>query len=833
MGKHLILMSYRTYILPTIIIVNFVSTIAVTAQLDNYYSTINGQSGNVLKSALNSIIDNHTSLSYTPGVWNAHKDLYEDPNNSNNIILFYSQASVSKETQAGSGGTGSTAFNREHLWPRSYGVGDTGSDNTDLHNLVPTYAGVNSSRSNKYFDYSDPEAAGYSSPAYYLAPQCTSTNETFEPGDGQKGKAARAIFYMSTRYNYLELINTPPSAAPVTNGNQMAQLNTLLKWNRDFLPTNNERLVNQKIYTYYQGNRNPYTDYPEFADAVWVEGPSWGKWRLDNFSLSELLDSSVSGDNADPDQDGIKNLLERAMYTDPREKNTTDALTAQLVNGILKISFTRAIDSSNLNASIKLERSLDLNNWTTVDLSEATVNTISPEREKVTLFLDSANSGTSDIITEETFVNSTSQLSLINVEGEDNWSLNEYPNTSSAWINTYTNYAWIDGYGGTGSEQDWLIFPSIDLSSHSNEQLIFNYASQYPDTATTGAGLEIFYTNEYTLDPTTTTWSAFSSTNDLLNLNKSTTNSPTSLNSLNIDLSTISGDSVVIGIKYTSTDEVEQARLWFIQNPQLTGDLTTTVTLGSGEGQTAPAQYYRMIAINAAGESLDGSSGGETDVSSGPEIDYETVTSGGGIDYETATIFSENFNNTDLFTTSSNLFSDGFADYFGLTGDDNGIEAYYGDGLIPSNLMEFTGATGSYMIAEDLDGEGAELPITVTWPDINIMGQSGLVVSVDIGASTNSIDSNDDLLIEYQIDDTGYITLLDFGFLPDEGNSFNNVFELSGSLGVITLSEALQSFTVPIPENGSSLDLRLTVSLNAGNESFAIDNLDVSAASSP
>ena len=629
---------HHIFTLRMIIIVKLFSTIGVSAQFGGYYSTINGQSGNQLKSALNSIIDNHNSVSYTPGVWNAHKDLYEDPDNSDNIILFYSQASVSKSTQLGSGGSGATAFNREHLWPRSYGVGNSGYDNTDLHHLVPTYVSVNSSRGNKYFDYSDPEAAGYSSPAYELAPQCTSTSETFEPGDGQKGKAARAIFYMTTRYDYLELVNTPPSAAPESSGNQMAQLNTLLKWNRDFLPTNSEQIVNQKIYTYYQGNRNPYVDYPELADVVWLEGPSWGKWRLDNFTLSELLDSSVSGDNADPDKDGIKNLLERAMYTDPREKNTTDALSAQLINGIFSLSFTRAIDTTNLNASIRLESSLDLYNWTTVDLSEATVNTITPIQEIVTLSLDTLSSGANDI-------------------------------------------------------------------------------------------------------------------------------------------------------------------------------------------SIAPAKYYRIVAINPAGENSDDSAG--------VVIDYETVTSGGGIDYETTTLFSENFNNADLFTTSSNLFSDASDDYFGITGDGGGIGANYGGDPIPSGLMDFSGSSGSYMIAEDMDGEGAELPITVTWPDININGQTGLVLSADIGASTNSIDSNDYLLIEYQIDGNGYNSLLDFSFLPNGGYDFNNVFELSGSLGVITLSEVLQTFTVSIPEIGSSLDVRLTVSLNAYDESFAIDNLEISAASLP
>ena len=44
--------------LRTIIIVNLFFTIGVSAQIENYYSTINGQSGNALKSALNSIIDN-------------------------------------------------------------------------------------------------------------------------------------------------------------------------------------------------------------------------------------------------------------------------------------------------------------------------------------------------------------------------------------------------------------------------------------------------------------------------------------------------------------------------------------------------------------------------------------------------------------------------------------------------------------------------------------------------------------------------------------------------------------------------------------------------------
>ena len=40
-------------------------------------------------------------------------------------------------------------WNREHLWPKSYGVGYSGADFTDIHHLRPADWGVNAARSNK------------------------------------------------------------------------------------------------------------------------------------------------------------------------------------------------------------------------------------------------------------------------------------------------------------------------------------------------------------------------------------------------------------------------------------------------------------------------------------------------------------------------------------------------------------------------------------------------------------------------------------------------------------------------------------------------------------
>ena len=580
-------MKHSTFILCTTIIVKLFSTIGVSAQIEGYYSTINGQSGNVLKNALNSIIDNHNSLSYTPGVWDAHKDLYEDPNNADNIILFYSQASIDKSNQD-SGGSPNTYYNREHLWPRSYGIGTSGSDNTDLHHLVPVYKGVNSSRSNKYFDNSEPSQPDYENPANDLSPSCTANSDTFEPGDAQKGHAARAILYMATRYEDLEIVNTPPSGPPSTSDSRMAQLSTLLDWNRKALPTIKEKNNNQKIYESYQYNRNPFIDFPEFADAIWVDGPSWGKWRLDNFSFEELNDLSVSADSADPDGDGITNLMERAIYSDPKTINESPPIGIDVIDNNFVINFVRARNFENLNTNLVLEKSVDLVNWSTVDLSSANNLIINDDQENVQVNIGSVNGEVTTIITTSsvTPVNGINTLTPVNVTGEDSWNIIEE-----------NNYAWINGWGDDFDEEDWLIFPEINLNDYTQEVLSLNYRSRWFDPSLTG--LEIFYSNNYQLDPSSTNWEEFVSANAELESNKSTDSNQTDLYNLEVDLSEIEGASITVGIKYTSIDQdPSSTRAWLIANPTITATVTTSVTVGGDGLITDDTSFYRLRAQN-------------------------------------------------------------------------------------------------------------------------------------------------------------------------------------------------------------------------------------------
>lgn len=334
-----------------------------------FFISATGRTGSDLKSHLTTLIDDHTALSYTPGVWNAHKDLYEDPANSSNIVLFYSGASIDKSLQDSS--SPSNYWNREHLWPNSYGIDDAMPRYTDIFNLVPAYKGVNSARGNKHFD----ETPTSTTAAHPFAPDCRSDDNSWEPADPQKGWAARALFYMTTRYSDMQLVNISQSASLSTAEKKMAQLDVMLDWNRRFLPSAKERDVNHRIYRDYQNNRNPYIDFPEFADAVWVGHPSWGNWRLAYFTLGELLVPEISGDNADPDQDGLSNLMEMALYTDPR--SPTNALlsgTLEHSGPSMVLSFPQASSTAALNLTLVLEVSSDLETWTEVPLASATLS---------------------------------------------------------------------------------------------------------------------------------------------------------------------------------------------------------------------------------------------------------------------------------------------------------------------------------------------------------------------------------------------------------------------------------------------------------------------------
>ena len=212
-----------------------------------YYEDAINLNGNALKLALNNIInEGFNNLLYGDARY-ILDEADADPNNPGNIILVYTGMSVSGAWDSG------TTWNREHVWPQSrlgvyvgYDEDDFPSKATDLHNLKPADPDENALRSNDYFDW-------------------FKTDKTYEPRDEVKGDIARILFYMATMYFELTLNNDELS---LSLNRTMGILSVLLEWNEIDPADDFERNRNEVIYS-YQNNRNPFIDYPEFANLIW------------------------------------------------------------------------------------------------------------------------------------------------------------------------------------------------------------------------------------------------------------------------------------------------------------------------------------------------------------------------------------------------------------------------------------------------------------------------------------------------------------------------------------------------------------------------------------
>ncbi|SEB59002.1 Endonuclease I [Nocardioides exalbidus] len=225
---------------------------------DTYYAPAIGKTGSALKSSLHEIIDDNTRLSYDQ-VWTALKDTDQDPSNTANVIELYTGRSISKNSNGG--GTGQ--WNREHVWAQSRGGFSTSAGpGTDLHHLRAEDVTVNSTRGNKDFDNGGSAVSSCSG--------CYTDSDSFEPRAAVKGDVARMLLYMAVRYNGDDGFNDLEMSSTVgSSSSQIGDLETLLAWNAADPVDAFEMRRNDRIHAQWQGNRNPFIDHPEWANAIW------------------------------------------------------------------------------------------------------------------------------------------------------------------------------------------------------------------------------------------------------------------------------------------------------------------------------------------------------------------------------------------------------------------------------------------------------------------------------------------------------------------------------------------------------------------------------------
>ena len=231
----------------------------------------------------------YTSSSKTD-VWDGMKVLDED--GAGKVRLIYRNIAMSDELQGKTDG-----YNREHLWPKSYGVGYTGADFSDLHHLRPADWGVNAARGNKLFgECLDGLSDDCNTPANNECPaDTTSDKERWLPPAEWRGDIARAMFYMDTRYDGdddPDGIDLVLSDCPDKSGGRLGYLSQLLKWHAEDPVDARERERNDKVCEIYQGNRNVFVDYPELVDEIF------------GTDIKEYTDMTCEGDGGDGDDGG-------------------------------------------------------------------------------------------------------------------------------------------------------------------------------------------------------------------------------------------------------------------------------------------------------------------------------------------------------------------------------------------------------------------------------------------------------------------------------------------------------------------------------------------------
>lgn len=241
-----------------VLLLSLLKVTLVAAQPTGYYNGTENKQGEELKAALNDIISGHTVYSYFYS-----KEIFKlsdaDPGNPANIIEIYTGRSWPNNDY----GTGGDQLNREHIWAKSHGNFDGVQPmDSDVHNLKPSDASVNTDKSNLDYDMGGTQHAE--------ATGCYYTDSTWEPRDQDKGDVARIILYMDTRYQgengeldltAVDEVNTYPYP-------EHGRLSTLLEWNLMDPPDAFERNRNNVIYS-YQHNRNPFIDNPQFAELIW------------------------------------------------------------------------------------------------------------------------------------------------------------------------------------------------------------------------------------------------------------------------------------------------------------------------------------------------------------------------------------------------------------------------------------------------------------------------------------------------------------------------------------------------------------------------------------
>lgn len=329
-------------------------------EIKDYYKNIkNGSNGEELLQSLQITLTNgqkNISSSLGGKSWDLYvlldRDFVKDPLSESeisaqkwkvdNVICkpLYDDEFIFRKTESPG-----NKVNREHVLPKSYGFGNASGSSflavaaTDMHNLHMGEANNNQQGHNNYpfgeIDETKDKIAITSSISGKVTGFLGKNNHNipvYEPLDSDKGDIARSIFYMAARYhNYDPEIDNSPSiklsdkptdiysegskktiTAIETKDNpcEYGILSDLLLWNESDKVDDHEIHRNNLVFNAVQSNRNPFIDYPSWANIAFgndSKGVDIEKNKPSQIGENNTNDSDDS--NEPQDNNGLLNIF--------------------------------------------------------------------------------------------------------------------------------------------------------------------------------------------------------------------------------------------------------------------------------------------------------------------------------------------------------------------------------------------------------------------------------------------------------------------------------------------------------------------------------------------
>lgn len=266
-----------------------VYAVAIAGYPEGYYSRMDGKRKENLKAAAKQCVQSHTRLGYydLPDYW-AYSDVYpERVDGMKRWWEMYSDALyLIRDNQTGKQSFSANKMQREHSVPKSWwkkgGDVEYTPAYSDMWNLYPSDAAANQAKLN--YPFGETRAAIFDNGVTKVgAPKAGyggGSPNVFEPADEYKGDFARALFYMATVYDdlpwvysYMFVTNSYPTLLPWAS-------NMLLQWARQD-PVSQKEIDRNDYVEQFQGNRNPFIDFPQLAEYI------WGVRASETFVISE------------------------------------------------------------------------------------------------------------------------------------------------------------------------------------------------------------------------------------------------------------------------------------------------------------------------------------------------------------------------------------------------------------------------------------------------------------------------------------------------------------------------------------------------------------------